>query len=120
MGRREIPVRKLLSVPSRRRILEELIKNGESTAYELAKKLEIPDSAVGKHLKILCEAGLVEEPNIDVSEGRLKKIYKLAPHAEKLLKEFWISEIQSVPESIQRALNREMHKKGEGASKKKK
>ena len=119
MERRKIPAKKLLSAASRRRVLEELIKNGENTAYELAKKLEIPDSAVGKHLKILCEAGLVKEPNIDVSEGRLKKIYKPAPHAEESLKEFWISEIRSVPESIQKAVNNEIHK-GEDTSKKKK
>lgn len=115
MERNEIPVERLLSVASRRRILEELIKNGENTAYEFAKKLEIPDSAVGKHLKILCGAGLVEEPNIDVSGGRLKKIYKPAPHAEKVLKDFWLKEIRLTPESVQKMLNREIHKgKGGG------
>ncbi|TES83851.1 MAG: hypothetical protein E3J91_01480 [Hadesarchaea archaeon] len=42
-------------------------------------------AAKRRDLKILWGAGLVEEPNIDVSGGRLKKIYKPAPHAEKVL-----------------------------------
>ena len=56
----------------------------------------------------------IEEPNIDVSEGRLKKIYKPAPHAEKVLEEFWIKEIRLTPESVQKMLNREIHKRKGG------
>jgi len=102
---------KILSVSSRRKILEELVKSGEATSYELAKKLNIPDSAIGKHLKILNEAGLVEEPKIDTSEGRLKKIYKPTKGAEKTLKDFWIKEIKSAPESIQRILGEKLTEK---------
>ena len=98
--------RRLLSVSSRRKVLEALIKSGEATAYEIAKKINIPDSAVGKHLRILREAGLVEGPEIDISGGRLKKTYKPSPHAEKTLKDFWLKEIQSAPESIQKILSR--------------
>lgn len=101
MKKEEPSIDKILSVSARRKILEELIKSGEATAYELSRKLEIPDSAVGKHLRILYEVGLVEEPKIDLSEGRLKKMYKPARSAEKKLKEFWIKEIKSVPKSIQ-------------------
>ena len=97
---------KILSVSSRRKVLEELIKIGEATAYEIAKKINIPDSAVGKHLKILREAGLVEEPEIDISGGRLKKTYKPTPHAEKTLRDFWLKEVKSAPESIQKILSR--------------
>jgi predicted transcriptional regulator len=95
---------KILSVSSRRKVLEELIKSGEGTSYELAKKLNIPDSAAGKHLKILKEAGLVEEPKIDTSEGRLKKIYRPAKSAEKVLNDFWLKEIETAPESIKKLL----------------
>lgn len=100
-----------MSVSSRRRVLEELIKSGEATSYELAKKLNIHDSAVGKHLKILHEAGLVEEPEIDTSEGRLKKIYKPSKHAEKILKEFWSKEIESVPESVKKIISEKLIEK---------
>ena len=100
-----------MSVSSRRRVLEELVKSGEATSYELAKKLNIHDSAVGKHLKILHEAGLVEEPMVDVSEGRLKKVYKPAKDAEKILKDFWLKEIESAPENIQKILGEKYTKK---------
>jgi len=103
-----------LSVSSRRRVLEELVKSSEATSYELAKKLNIHDSAVGKHLKILQEAALVEEPEIDTSEGRLKKIYRPAKHAEKMLKEFWLKEIGSAPESIKKILSGGHIQKGGG------
>lgn len=93
-----------MSVSSRRKVLEELIKRGKATSYEIAKKLNIHDSAVGKHLKILQEAGLVEEPEVDTSEGRLRKIYRPAKHSEKILKEFWLKEIKSAPESVQEIL----------------
>ena len=108
-------VKKLLSVSSRRKILEELIKSGEGTAYELAKTLHIPDSAVGKHLKILQEAELVEEPKTDISEGRLRKVYRPSANAQKVLTEFWLEEMKSVPKGIKNSLRR-MHKIEEGGN----
>jgi predicted ArsR family transcriptional regulator len=101
----------LLSVSSRRKVLEELKKSGEANSYALAKKLGVPDSAVGKHLKILQEAGLVEEPTVDVSEGRLRKVYRPAKDAEKILGEFWVKEVRSAPESIQKILKGEQTQK---------
>jgi predicted transcriptional regulator len=103
---------RILSVSSRRRVLEELIKSGEATSYELAKKLDIPDSAVGKHLRILHEAGLVEEPEIDISSGRLKKIYRPSEYAEKILQEFWSKEIESAPESVKKIVSEKLTGKG--------
>jgi len=106
---------KVLSVSSRRRVLEELVKSGEATSYELAKKLNIHDSAVGKHLKILYEVGLVEEPLIDTSEGRLRRVYKPSENAERVLREFWLKEIKSAPESIQKILGgKPIEKEGDG------
>lgn len=103
---------RILSVASRRKVLEELIKIGETTAYEIAKKISIHDSAVGKHLRILCEAGLVEGPEIDISGGRLKKAYRPASHAEKTLGDFWLKEIQSAPQSVQKILSRKHVEEG--------
>jgi len=102
----------ILSVSARRRVLEELVKSGEATSYKLAKKLNIHDSAVGKHLKILYEAGLVEEPMVDVSEGRLRKVYKPSKNAEKILEDFWLNEIESAPEGIQKIICEKFTKKG--------
>jgi len=92
---------KVLSLSIRRKVLEELIKKGKATAYELSKELDIPDAAVGKHLGILYEAGLVESPEVDISSGRLKKIYMPSNRAAKILREFWKKEIMAAPKIIQ-------------------
>lgn len=91
---------KALTVRTRRRVLEELVKRTNSTAYGLAKRLDISDSAVGRHLEVLEEVGLVKPPNVDTSLGRLKKVYEPAKDAEKTLEEFWRKELESAPEGI--------------------
>ncbi len=97
---------KILSTTVRRKILEELIKMEKANAYEIAKNTGIPDAAVSKHLKILRETGFVEEPDIDISEGRLKKIYTPSPNAEDILIEYWYKEISETPVSIQNMIRR--------------
>lgn len=101
-GKEEKGFEKVLSVTSRRRVLEEVVKNGEITAYEIAKTLKLPDAAVARHFHILSGAGLIEGPFVDTSGGRLKKIFRPSSHAEKVLKDFWAKEIESAPESIRR------------------
>jgi DNA-binding transcriptional ArsR family regulator len=91
---------KVLSTTVRRKILEELIKRGKANAYEIARDTGIPDAAVGRHLQILQGAELVKEPDVDISEGRLKKIFTPALYAENALKEYWHKEICEAPESI--------------------
>ena len=105
MNEVDLPVERILSVSSRRKILEELIKNGESTAYELAKVLQIPDSVVGKHLRVLEQGNLVEEPRTDISEGRLRKVYRPTAGAKEVLTKFWLEEVESLPKSIQNSLD---------------
>ncbi len=95
-----------LKVRTRRRVLEELIKKGNSTAYGLAKRLDTSDSAVGKHLDKLKEIGLVEPPYTDTSVGRLKKIYSPSKEAEKVLLEFLEGEISSLPDEIREKINK--------------
>lgn len=53
-----VAVFEVLAEPNRRRILEEL-QDGELTVTEVVGRLEISQSAVSKHLKVLREAGLV-------------------------------------------------------------
>jgi len=95
---------KVLSTTVRRKILEELIKRGKANAYEIAKDTDIPDAAVGKHLQILQGADLVKEPDVDISEGRLKKIYAPTANAENSLKEYWDKEISEAPQSIRKMI----------------
>lgn len=95
---------KVLSTTVRRKILEELIKRGKANAYEIARDTGLPDAAVGRHLQILRGAGLVQEPNVDISEGRLKKVYAPTANAENSLKEYWNKEISEAPQSIQKMI----------------
>ena len=95
---------KVLSTTVRRKVLEELIKLGKANAYEIAKNTGILDAAVGKHLQILRENGFVNEPAVDISEGRLKKIYAPSPGAENTLKEYWDKEFREAPMSIQKMI----------------
>ena len=107
-------IEKVLSTTVRRKVLEELIKNEKATAYEIAKNIDIPDAAVGRHLEILHQVGLVHKPQVDISEGRLKKIYSPTSEAERILREFWDREIRSAPKSIQNIyLRKECEEKGE-------
>ncbi len=95
-----------LTVRTRRRVLEELIKKGNSTAYGLAKRLDISDSAVSNHLDKLVDVGLVEPPYTDTSVGRLKKIYTPSKNAEKILLEFLEEELDSLPEEVKEKINK--------------
>lgn len=48
-----------LADPTRREVLEALIRDGASTATELGRRLPVTRQAVGKHLGVLEAAGLV-------------------------------------------------------------
>jgi predicted ArsR family transcriptional regulator len=95
-------IKQALSNRLRRKVLEELIKEKKSTAYTIAKYLNVPEASVSNHLEILKKADLVKGPNIDTSTGRLKKIYQTSDKAEQLLREFWIEEINKAPNSIKK------------------
>jgi DNA-binding transcriptional ArsR family regulator len=49
-----------LADPTRRRVLEFLVRGGPSTATGLAVRLPVTRQAVGKHLAVLERAGLVQ------------------------------------------------------------
>jgi len=50
--------------PSRRRVLDALLRLGEATPTTLAKELPFTRQAVSKHLAILLRAGMVEERRV--------------------------------------------------------
>lgn len=53
-----VKVFKALTDERRQKILE-LLQKGKKSASELAEKLDIPQSSLSYHMKILCESGLV-------------------------------------------------------------
>lgn len=96
--------KRLLSTQVRRIVLQELLQMKKGNAYQIAKNTGISDAAVSKHLKILMGAGLVKEPDLDISEGRLKKIYQPTENAENLLTEYWLQEFASIPINIKKKI----------------
>jgi DNA-binding transcriptional ArsR family regulator len=51
---------KAIAEPNRRRILT-LVRDGEMSAGEIASKFDVSGPAISQHLKVLKEAGLVDE-----------------------------------------------------------
>ena len=49
-----------LADPTRRSVLESLVRDGATTATVLARRLPVTRQAVGKHLSVLERAGLVQ------------------------------------------------------------
>lgn len=67
------PVFDVLAEPSRRAILQLLIR-GERSVGDLERKLNRPQPSISKHLRVLREAGLVESR----TEAQ-KRVYRVRP-----------------------------------------
>ena len=67
------PVFEVLAEPSRRAIVELLLR-GERSVGDLERKLNRPQPSISKHLRVLREAGLVES-RIEAQ----KRVYRLRP-----------------------------------------
>jgi len=76
-----------LADPTRRRIFERL-RHGSRSVGELAKGLPVSRPAVSQHLKVLKEAGLVD----DTADGT-RRIYHIDPkglgYLRRWLDQFW-------------------------------
>ncbi|ADB57729.1 ArsR/SmtB family transcription factor [Archaeoglobus profundus] len=73
-----------LRARARRRILEELVKSGPLSVGEIAEKVGIAEYNASKHLKLLCDLGVVE-----YTYDPPKKIYYVSiPEMEELLKAY--------------------------------
>jgi DeoR family suf operon transcriptional repressor len=59
-------------------ILQYLLKNGQSTAHDLADDLDISPQAIRRHLKDLETEGLIEHHAVQVGIGRPQYIYRLS------------------------------------------
>ncbi|MBN0048334.1 helix-turn-helix transcriptional regulator [Streptomyces actuosus] len=98
--------------PTRRRVIDLLLAEGQGTATTLSAYLPVTRQAVAKHLVVLDRAGLVRS----VSEGREKRYHvdeaQLARAVAQLnsVGAMWdarLQRVKSIAEAIQRAKNTE-------------
>jgi DNA-binding transcriptional ArsR family regulator len=73
---------KAIAEPRRREILR-LVRNEELSAGEIASRFEVTRPAISQHLKVLREAGLLEERR----EGT-RRIYRARPEGLEGLRSF--------------------------------
>lgn len=76
----------MTALPSTKQdILHHLLKQGEATAQELAKWLEVSPQAIRRHLKDLEVEGLIHHQPVQVGMGRPQFVYQLsAPGRDRL------------------------------------
>ena len=82
---REVPaLMEVLAEPNRRLILD-LLRDGERPVGQLVGELDVSQPAVSKHLRILRDAGLVE-----VRASGQQRLYRLQPEGLRELDE-WLA-----------------------------
>lgn len=91
----------VLAEPKRRLILD-LLKQGELPVGELVRKLKMSQPLVSKHLRVLREAGLVSA-RIDAQ----RRVYSLDPRPLKEIEEwiaqyrpFWTSKLDALEQHL--------------------
>lgn len=91
--------------PTRRTVFESL-RNGPKPVGEIARALPVTRPAVSQHLKVLKEAGLVE----DRSEGT-RRIYQIDPEGlgamRAWLDQFWNSALTAFAAEVERTSKEE-------------
>jgi len=92
-------VLKAIAEPRRQQILR-LVWSQERAAGEIATHFEISRPAVSKHLRVLREAGLVEERR----QGT-RRLYRARPErladARRVLESFWDDTLDSIKRSAE-------------------
>lgn len=98
-----------LGDPTRFAIVERLLVEGELSAGEINEGVAISPPAVSRHLKVLREAGVIEQ-RVDAQ----RRIYAVRPEAVRTIsawtmshREFW----QASLDRLEAALVKEMQKK---------
>lgn len=74
-----------LADPTRRRIVEELLRKGERQVNDIVVAMDIHQSGVSRHLRILSEAGFVQ-----MRPDGQRRLYSLRPEPFQAL-EAWIT-----------------------------
>jgi len=77
-----------LADPTRRHILELLASSGELSATAIYEHFPVSPQAVSQHLKVLCEAHLVE-----MEKRAQKRLYRLDPQTLSQF-EAWVQQMQ--------------------------
>jgi len=94
-----------LTDPTRRAVFERL-RHGPRAVGEIARGLPVTRPAVSQHLKVLKEAGLVD----DRSEGT-RRIYQIDPKGlgamRAWLDQFWDSALNAFAAEVERASKKE-------------
>lgn len=95
----------VISEPRRREILARLAELGESPVGVLAETIAISRPAVSQHLKVLREAGLVDERQV----GR-QRLYRLNPEgisrARAAVEVFLVNELDDLESSARKLSTR--------------
>ena len=74
-----------LADPTRRRIVEELLRRGERQVNDIVVAMDIHQSGVSRHLRILSDAGFVQ-----MRPDGQRRLYSLRPEPFQAL-EAWIT-----------------------------
>lgn len=90
-----------LNDPTRRAVLE-LLRDGPKPVGQIARNLPVTRPAVSQHLKVLKEAGLVD----DRSEGT-RRIYQIDPEGlgamRAWLDQFWTAALDAFAAEVERS-----------------
>ena len=79
-----------LAEPTRRKIIEDLAKNGQLSARDICDQFPVSPQAVSQHLKVLREANLVR-----VEKRAQQRIYRLNLEAMDEL-EGWVEQVRQL------------------------
>jgi DeoR family transcriptional regulator, suf operon transcriptional repressor len=89
---------------TKQNILQELLKQGQATASELAKSLNISSQAIRRHLTELETEGLIEHSAVQTGMGRPQYFYQLSHQGRALFPhrygEFAVSFLDTLSETV--------------------
>lgn len=104
------PLFSALGDPTRFAIVDRLLREGELSAGQISDSAPISSPAFSRHLKLLREAGLVQQRT-----DRQRRLYSVRPEAVRRIsawtlthREFWESSL----DRLESALEQEMKKDG--------
>jgi DeoR family suf operon transcriptional repressor len=85
-------------------ILQYLLKQGQATAHELAKSLDISAQAIRRHLSELEGEGVIAHQSVQTGMGRPQHIYQLSRQGKELFphrySEFAVSFLDTLVETV--------------------
>jgi DeoR family transcriptional regulator, suf operon transcriptional repressor len=89
---------------TKKNILQELLKQGQTTSSELAKSLSISSQAIRRHLTELETEGLIEHSTVQSGMGRPQHFYQLSEQGRSLFPhrygEFAVSFLDTLAETV--------------------